>query len=136
MGHASKRNMKTMLKAHAHEPDWQGVTNESIDNMEFCETCARSKLTKQPHGTLTDRRRAKGINMLIHTDTMVRSVPSIPKKHIYVQTFVDECTRYAWVETFERKTYDHFSNMLKRAEAIMRNQFRDSGEYRRMVREN
>ena len=136
MGHASKKNMKTLLKTHAHKPEWQGVTEKSIDDMGFCETCARSKLTKQPHGTLTDRRRAKGINMLIHTDTMVRNVPSIPSKHIYVQTFVDDCTRYAWVRTFKRKTFEGFSTMLIGAEAAMRNQFRDSGEYRRMARGN
>ena len=54
MGHASKGNMKKMLKTYAHKPEWQGVTDKSIDDMEFCETCARSKLTKQPHGTLGD----------------------------------------------------------------------------------
>ena len=136
MGHASKNNMKKMLKTYAHKPEWQGVTDKSIDDMEFCETCARSKLTKQPHGTLGDRRRATGINMLIHTDTMVRSVPSIPSKHIYVQTFVDDCTRYAWVRTFKRKTFEGFSEMLIEAEAAMRHQFRDSEEYRRMARGN
>ena len=39
--------MKKMLKTYAHKPEWQGVTDKSIDDMEFCETCARSKLTKQ-----------------------------------------------------------------------------------------
>ena len=136
MGHASRSNMKKMIKANAHNPEWQGITDEDVDDMGFCDTCSRSKLTKQPHGSLSDRKREKGINMLIHTDTMTRSVPSLPSKDIYVQTFVDDCTRYAWIRTFRRKTYDAFSNMLARAEATMRNQFRDSQEYRRMARRN
>ena len=41
-----------------------------------CDVCAQSKLTKQPHNTrgLKARERAKGINFIIHTDSMTRTV--------------------------------------------------------------
>ena len=69
------------------------------------------------------------INQVIHTDTMHRRVPSM-KKHTLTQTFIDEATRYAWVEFFTSRTYRDFSDMLTRAEARMRAQHRESAEYK------
>ena len=130
-GHASQCSMLKMLKeASADSPEWRGITPADIKSMGFCETCARSKLTKQPHGSLRDRERMRGVNLLVHTDTMQRAVPSIPSKDIYVQSFVDDCSRYAWIETFQRKTFEGFSEMLTRAEARIASQFIGSAEYR------
>ena len=129
MGHCSKNALKRIL-AEGSMPELRGVTTKEIDDMPPCDTCAQSKLTKQPHAHgLKNRRRAKGINFVIHTDTMHRTVPSMRRKDIYVQVFVDEHTRYVWVETFGSKTYKAFSEMLERAEARMQAQHRESAEY-------
>ena len=95
-----------------------GVTEEDVDAMADCDVCAQSKLTKQPHNTrgLKERKRAKGINFVVHTDSMTRTVPSLLKKHTMIQVFIDEHTRYGWVEFFKGKTYNEFSDMLARAE--------------------
>ena len=130
LAHPGPEKMIKMLKANPDAPEWRGIKPEDIRSMGFCETCARSKLTKQPHGSLRDRDRMKGVNLLIHTDTMMRAVPSIPKKDIYVQSFVDDCSRYAWIETFKRKTFEGFSEMLSRGEARIAAQFVSSAEYR------
>ena len=131
MAHAGRQKMLDLLKENADSEEWRGITPADVEAMGFCETCARSKLTKQPHGKLgKGRERMKGVNLLIHTDTMMRAVPSIPSKDIYVQTFVDDCTRYAWIETFRRKTFESFSAMLTRAEAKIGSQFTGSAEYR------
>ena len=131
MAHAGRQKMLRMLKDNANSDEWRGITPADVEALEFCETCARSKLTKQPHGKLRKTRdRMKGPNLLIHTDSMMRAVPSIPRKDIYVQAFVDDCTRYAWIETFRRKTFEDFSAMLTRAEAKMASQYTGSAEYR------
>ena len=131
MGHASKKQMKKMV-AEGSVLGLSGITAEDVDRMPPCDTCAQSNLTKQPHakhGKIADRRRATLINMVIHTDTMHRRIPSM-KKDTLIQTFVDEATRYAWVEFFMSKTYKNFTEMLERAEARMRAQHRESAEYK------
>ena len=131
MGHISKQNIKKVLKA-GKTPMLKGVTEEDVDAMADCDVCAQSKLTKQPHNTrgLKARERAKGINFIIHTDSMTRTVPSLLKKHTMIQVFIDEHTRYGWVEFFKGKSYKEFSDMLARAETRLRAQHRESAEYR------
>ena len=46
------------------------------------------------------------------------------------QVFIDEHTRYGWVEFFKGKSYKEFSDMLARAETRLRAQHRESAEYR------
>jgi len=129
MGHASKATLKRLIK-QGTLPELKGITDEEVDAMPPCDVCAQSKLTKQPHSReLRGRRRAQHINLIIHTDTMHRKVPSL-RKDIYVQVFVDECTRFAWVEFFRAKTYVAFSAMLAKAEARLRAQHMLSAEYR------
>ena len=131
MGHISKQNIKRILKA-GKTPMLDGVTVEDVDAMADCDVCAQSKLTKQPHNTrgLKERKRAKGINFVVHTDSMTRTVPSLLKKHTMIQVFIDEHTRYGWVEFFKGKSYHEFSDMLARAETRLRAQHRESAEYR------
>ena len=129
MGHISKTNLIKIIK-EGGESALEGVTIEDMEEMPDCDTCAATKLTKQPHSRGLERRgRASGINYVIHTDSMHRIVPSLKNKDIYIQVFVDEKTRYAWVEFFGAKTYEAFGQMLAKAEARMRAQHVHSAEY-------
>ena len=128
-GHISKTNLIKIVK-DGNIKLLEGVTVDDIEGMPDCDTCAMTKLTKQPHSRgLEGRSRASGINYVIHTDSMHRNVPSLKKKDIYIQVFVDEKTRYAWVEFFGAKTYEAFGQMLARAETRMRSQHVHSAEY-------
>ena len=49
-----------------------------------------------------------------------------PHHYKRVQVFVDECTRWAWIECFRTKQAEEFTAMLERAEARIQIQQRES----------
>ena len=106
-------------RRNGNTPDSEGIRPNQEDSMPPRNGLARAML----------------VNLVIHTDTIHQAVPSMGNKHAGVQVFVDECTRYAWVETYESQSHADFSRMLKRAEHRIRSQHMESKEYsdRQMV---
>ena len=100
------------------DPGIQGLTEESIKAMPWCPQCAACKSTRKGHPRVAKgRKRTQTTNAVIHTDTMERIVPSMaPGRHTRIQTFVDEATRYIWVEYFSDKKAETFMHVLEKFE--------------------
>ena len=116
---ATSKNTLKKVRRNGYAPESEGMCPN-----EGCDTPPRNGLA-----------RAALINLVIHTDSMHHAVPSMGHKRVHAQVFVDECTRYAWVETYESGSHADFSRMLKRAEHKIRSQHMESKEYsdRRMT---
>jgi len=111
-----KESAKKMTYKQWHEalgypsPDYLKSTNHS-DAMNLpkvpkdwqCETCITSKSTKRKPASITDIRSDTPFE-LIHSDLSGKfSKTSLGKSNYYV-TFIDDCTRYAWIYPIHAKT--------------------------------
>ena len=114
------------------DPGIQGLTEESIKAMPWCPQCAACKSTRKGHPRVAKgRKRTQTINAVIHTDTMERIVPSMaPGRHTRIQTFVDEATRYIWVEYFSDKKAETFMHVLEKFETRAQIQHRTSVQWK------
>jgi len=96
LGHPSPDNLKSNNYSDATNlpkvpKDWQ------------CETCITSKSTQRKPTTITDIR-SDTLFELIHSDLSGKfSTTSFCKSKYYV-TFIDDCTRYAWIYPIHAKS--------------------------------
>ena len=131
MGHMTVPRMIQAFK-DGGDHGIEGLTIKAIREMPWCQDCAACKQTRKGHSRRAKgRKRSTVINEVIHTDTMERTIASLPPgRFTKIQTFVDECTRYLWVRFFRRKTASEFTTMLESFENQAQIQHRKSVQWK------
>ena len=131
MGHMTVPRMIQAFKDGGNH-GIEGLTIKAIREMPWCPDCAACKQTRKGHSRRAkERKRSTIINEVIHTDTMERTIASLPPgRFTKIQTFVDECTRYLWVRFFRRKTASEFTTMLESFEHQAQIQHRKSVQWK------
>ena len=114
------------------DPGIPGLTEASIKAMPWCVECAACKSTQKGHPQVAKgRKRTQTLNAVIHTDTMERIIPSMaPGRFTRIQTFVDEASRFMWVEYFHDKKAESFMKVLDRFEKRAQIQHRRSVQWK------
>lgn len=110
MGHLGMRNVKALTKVA------EGVVIDSKSDAINCETCPLANASVQPFPE--SQNRANEALELIHSDVMGPfSTYSLNKKK-YIVTFIDDKTRYAWIDFVEHKseTFEAFKRFKAVAE--------------------
>ena len=131
MGHMPVRRLLQAFK-DGGDHGIPGLTAERIRALPWCADCAACKQTRKPHKKLgASRRRATSINAVIHTDTMERTIASLPpERFTKIQVFVDEFTRYLWVRFARSKTAEEFTQLLESFEHAAQIQHRSSCQWK------
>ena len=114
LGHPGITKLKAALKQMPDDAD--KPTPEQIAGLDFCRTCARSKLEQGPHGrTQNVRERARFQNALLHVDTCFRRYPDGQGRHM-IMMCVDDFSRWATCEFYSSRKKAPFQAMLARLE--------------------
>ena len=130
LGHAGVNRMLACYESR-YTLGIPGLTSQRIKDWGktyWCKTCCRSKASPGPHKSeLPDRQRAEAPNMLIHTDSMTRTYPSL-EGNLYIQVYTDDYHRWRHVEFFPRRDFATFSATFDRAIAQLTLLHRESAE--------
>src|SRR5271167_622425 len=130
LGH---RAVSTLQKA--------GIVQKSAQ-IQPCKACIEGKQTKLPYRRYEHN--AKRTLWRVHSDMSGMSVPSIKSNNRYFVTFVDDLSRYAWIDFTERKDAKSIREVFEPWKADVENksdhkvsflQTDEGGEYENVMRQ-